>query len=292
MNSDGHFSMKRWIKDVGAATLGRWGARDRARRVVVLCYHSVHPSKPFSSATPELFEAHLRWLRERCEIVRFAQVMEALRHGDGRKPAVAITFDDGYADNYENAFPLMEKYGVKATFFLTVGFLEKDPEVTHRFARIRQVRSEDVAALEWSQVREMRSAGMDAGTHTYSHPNLARLDPTAAMKELAWSKEIMQQRLGEPVRLMAYPFGKPRVHFTAETQRLAVAAEYECAASVLFRAVRAGDSPLAIPRFFVAKDDVETLAKKVLGAWDFLGWWQESAPLAVSRLVSPKDFVQ
>lgn len=283
--------MKRWLKKAAAETLGRWGNHRPGSRVVVLCYHSVHPSKPFSSATPKLLEAHLRWLREHCEVVRFSQVMETLRCGDHQKPAVAITFDDGYADNYEYAFPLLERYGVNATLFLTIGLLEKDPEVLRRFERIRQARSEDVRPLEWSQVREMRCAGMDVGTHTYSHPNLARLGPPAAEKELMQSKEIMQQRLGEPVRFMAYPFGKPRLHFTAETQRLAAAAEYECAAAVLFRAVRASDSPFAIPRFFVAKDDVATLAEKVLGAWDFLGWWQEKVPQTVSRLVSPKDFI-
>lgn len=259
--------------------------------MVVLCYHSVHPSKAFASATSELFEAHLRWLKEHCEIIRFSQVMGSLRCNNRQKPAVAITFDDGYADNYEHAFPLLEKYGMAATFFLTIGLLERDPQVVRRFEGIRHASSGDVQPLEWSQVREMRRAGVDVGTHTYSHPNLARLDPPVAANELAWSKEIMQQRMGEPVRLMAYPFGKPRLHFTAETQRLAAAAEYECAAAVLFRAIRASDSPFAIPRFFVTNDDVATLAKKVLGAWDYLGWWQERVPQTVARLVSPKDFI-
>ena len=283
--------LKQSLKKAAAATLGRWRNDHPGSRVVVLCYHSVHPSKPFASANPELFEAHLRWVKQHCDIIRFAQARETVRCGDRQKPAVAITFDDGYADNYEHAFPLLAKYGISAIFFLTAGLLEKDAEVLHRFERIRRAPREDVRPLEWAQVREMRSAGMDVGTHTYSHPNLARLDPAAAARELAWSKQITEQQLGEPVRWMAYPFGKPRLHFTPETQRLAAAAEYESAAAVLFRALRASDSQFATPRFFVARDGVATLAKKVLGAWDFLGWWQESVPQTVLRLVSPQDFI-
>jgi len=110
-------------------------------------------------------------------------------------------------------------------------------------------------------------------------------------EELARSKEEMEQRLGERVGWMAYPFGKPRLHLTKETQDLAAEAGYEGAAAVLFRAVRAADSPLAIPRFFVCRETLETLKAKVGGAWDFLGWWQERVPVPVARVISPRDFI-
>lgn len=282
--------MKRWLKKAASETIGGWGNHHPASRVVVLCYHSVHPTKPFASAAPELFEAHLRWIKENCTTIQFSQVVEAWPCGEQQKPKVAITFDDGYADNYEYAFPLLEKHDVPATFFLTVGLIEKDAQVVERFQEIRQAHHQDIRPLEWSQVKEMRRAGMDIGAHTYSHPNLARLERRATEKELMQSKEVIQQRLGEPVKSMAYPFGKPRVHFNVETQWLAADAGYEGGAAVLFRTVRASDSQFAIPRFYVVKDDLETLANKVLGAWDFLGWWQESAPLWLCKVVSPQEF--
>ena len=88
----------------------------------------------------------------------------------------------------------------------------------------------------------------------------------------------------------AYPFGKPGRHFTPTTIRLVADAGYAVGAAVLFRTVRSGDDRLALPRFFVTGDDVETLAAKVGGAWDWLGLVQERMPEWVARRVSPADF--
>ncbi len=244
----------------------------------------------YAEATPDLFERHLRWLKEKCVLVRFSQAFEAFKAKGRDRPTVAVTFDDGYADNYEYAFPLLQKYGIPATFFLTVGLLEKQAEVIERFQVLRRSPCKDIQPLEWSQVREMQRGGMEIGAHTFSHPNLARLDRKAVETELGHSKEIMEQRLGGPVSLMAYPFGKPRRHFRNETVEIAAQLGYESAAAILFKAVDPATSRLAVPRFFVTRDDLGILSEKICGAWDFLGVWQAKGPLWMARVVSPADF--
>jgi peptidoglycan/xylan/chitin deacetylase (PgdA/CDA1 family) len=200
---------------------------------------------------------------------------------------VAITFDDGYADNYEYAFPLLQRHGIPGTFLLTVGLMEKNPVVMARFRELLQASDEDIRPLTWANVREMRDAGMEFGAHTYSHPNLARLDRARAGLELTRSREMMEQHLGERVTLTAYPFGTPKRSFTAETLELTLMAGYEYAATVTFRSVRPTDSPLAIPRFSSPRCSVESLRNMIFGAWDLVGVWQERAPLALQELVSP-----
>ena len=86
-------------------------------RVVVLCYHSVYPTRSFASITPSLFEQHLLWIKENCRLAPFNQILCHTRGNKEDRPTVSITFDDGYADNYEYAFPLLQKFGIKATFF-------------------------------------------------------------------------------------------------------------------------------------------------------------------------------
>jgi peptidoglycan/xylan/chitin deacetylase (PgdA/CDA1 family) len=241
----------------------------------VLCYHSVSTEPRTVSATPEVFAQHLQWLRAHCEIVPFTHVADAARPQRPGRPVVAITFDDGYGDNYEYAFPLLRRHGVRATFFVTAGLLEKDPQVMTRFRQ-------DLPPLEWDQVREMRRAGMDVGTHTYSHPNLSRLDRAAVEDELRRSKLIVEERLGDAVTAMAYPFGIPRRHFTRETMAIASAVGYRYAAAITFRAVRPSPCPLAIPRLPVPPAaGVRVLHDLVFGAWDLLGLWQERAPVAL-----------
>jgi len=281
--------MKRLLKVAAVRVAGRLLCDDPRLRVVVLCYHSVHPLKSFRSASPELFEQHLQWLSGHCEVIPFSKILSALGEKSDR-PSVAITFDDGYADNYEYAFPLLEKYGLVATFFVTVGLVEKDSAVVGRFQRQRRSSYEHIRPMDWFQVCEMSKAGMEFGAHTYSHPNLAVLNPPAAGAELRRSKQIMEDRLGRSVTLMAYPFGKPNRHFTPETMDLAAEAGYRYAAAILWRTVTPRDSRLAVQRILVARDDQRTLREKIFGAWDIIGTWQEKAPLWLAKKVSPEDF--
>jgi len=253
-------------------------------RVIVLCYHSVHPTRPFVSARPESFERQLTWLKEHCTIGSLSDVLlEAATPEQRERPLVAITFDDGYVDNYEFAFPLLYRFGIRATFFLTVGFIERDPLAVERFRSFAPGDPEGARALAWSQVREMRQAGMEFGTHTYSHPNLARLRPSEAEFELRQSKTIMEEHLKEPVIYSAYPFGKPGRHFTPETMGIVAKVGYHCAAAITFRSVCASHSRYAVPRFYVAGDNLRTLQEKIFGAWDFLGLWHERAPAFLQR---------
>jgi len=272
-----------------------YGARivmpKRTKRVFVLCYHSVHPSKRIASATPEQFEEHLVWLKANTRVVAFRDILNYASHiSDVEVPIAAITFDDGYADNYEYAFPLLKKYEVHATFFLTVGLLEKIPTVLNRFMALWSASYSDIVPLDWEQVLEMRRAGMDFGAHTFSHPNLLRLSPGEAYQELRNSKEFLEEKLGEKVVLLAYPFGKPRRHFSCTTMEIAAEVGYKAAAAIAYRSVAVTDHPLSIPRFFVTRDNLTTLQAKIMGAYDLIGWWHEHSPLWLSRLVTPEDF--
>ena len=265
-------------------TAGRALAARTSHRVVVLCYHSIHPTKSFASATPELFACHIRWLKGNCDVIRFSQVLDAMKRAGAGRPMVAITFDDGYRDNYEWAYPVLREYDVPATFFLTAGLIAKDPAVVERLAYLRQADREAVRPLEWSQVREMQKTGMEFGAHTYSHPILGHLERAAAQAEIRRSKILIEDQLGEAIKLMAYPFGKPRRHFTAETIELVADAGYECAAAAMFRGVQVSHWPFTVPRFFVPRDTIRTLTDKVAGAWDIVGWCQERVPMRPKRL--------
>ena len=131
---------------------------------------------------------------------------------------------------------------------------------------------------------------MDIGSHTYSHPNLARVSVVEAEHELRRSMDVISDQLGTAVDLFAYPFGKPGVHFTPTTIDVVRAQGYRMAAAVTFRGVRDSDSVYTIPRFFTDGDDVAKLEAKISGVYDVIGWWQDHAPLSVKRLVSPDDF--
>jgi peptidoglycan/xylan/chitin deacetylase (PgdA/CDA1 family) len=282
---------RRGLKRTVAASAGLMlRARSSRRRVVGLCYHSVHPSLSFASASPELFQEHLVWLTETCELIAFSDMPLAARDRGRSTTAVSITFDDGYIDNYDFALPLLEKYKVPATIFVTAGFARKDPAVLARFRMLRGATGEELRPLSWEHMREIRAAGITIGSHTYSHSNLIRLSRTEARDEFRMAKEILEDELSEPMDLVAYPFGKRGRHFNDETVQVAEEVGHRYAAAILPRSTEIRDSPLALPRFFVTRDSVRTLAAKIRGDWDYLGHFQEHAPRGLARLLSPQDF--
>lgn len=278
--------LRRFVKN----SLYRIPSPRKRGRVVVLCYHSIDAKKHFASATFTEFKDHLDWLKDNVDVIRFEDVVPRVRLGGLSRPAVAITFDDGYQDNYEFAFPALVERGMSATFFLTMGLLERDPAVLERFKTLRQSTDDEIAPLDWGQVREMKEQGMSFGSHTWSHPNLANVTDQVALDEFRSSKLRLEERLGDVVNSVAYPFGKPRRQLNGQTLELAREAGYRLGGSILTRAVRPKDDPLAVPRIFITKDSVRGLMAKVTGRLDVIGNYEERVPLALAKKISPEDF--
>jgi peptidoglycan/xylan/chitin deacetylase (PgdA/CDA1 family) len=108
----------------------------QGKRAIVLMYHritdtSIRPSEGNGRTAFELgiskenFETQMRFIKEQMGPVSLTEIVRALKNGRSLpENAVAITFDDGYRDNYENAFPILRRLGIPATFFVTTGYIE------------------------------------------------------------------------------------------------------------------------------------------------------------------------
>lgn len=256
-------------------------ARRRGRRVV-LCYHSISDHTAFADLTPAAFDDHLDWLADHTNVVSLADL--AATHDDERI-RVALTFDDGYRDNYTEVLPRLLSRGWPATFFITTGLIEGNDPVREHFAAINRAPLEQIEGMSWSEVKEVMGEGMEIGAHTITHRNLAALEPNTVLAELAGSKQLLEDRLGIEVSRAAYPFGRPRQHVDQTVEASARAAGFSEAFAINFRPV-ANHPTWSIPRFTITGDDVALLAAKVEGRLDALGWWQATAPAWALRRVA------
>jgi peptidoglycan/xylan/chitin deacetylase (PgdA/CDA1 family) len=172
----------------------------------VLMYHRVVEEAPAGSrhgiwVTAKAFEGHLKSLRRRgYTAMTFGDLG---RYLDGQialpdKPVI-LTFDDGYEDNHRVAYPLLQSYGMKAVIFMVAGGIgrtnswdEDEPQVL---------------LMNDAQLRELADAGHEIGSHTMTHPHLARIPREEVERELRNSKSRIEHAINRNVGVLAYPYG-------------------------------------------------------------------------------------
>jgi len=152
---------------------------------------------------PEVFDKHMKQLKlNGFNPVSLEQIEQHLLFNkDLPENAIAITLDDGFADNYTHAFPILAKHQVPATIFLTTGCLGGSNHwMTQEGFPARKM-------LDWQQIQEMDQYNVTFGAHTVSHPKLPELDINSASNEIINPKKIIEDHLGKPCKHFAYPYG-------------------------------------------------------------------------------------
>lgn len=212
----------------------------RQLRVPILMYHylSMPPAdadiyRKDLSVAPELFAAHLdRLLAEGYTTVNLYELIDALERGAPlpEKPVV-ITFDDGYRDNYENAFPLLKERGMLATIFVVTDFIdEQRPEY-----------------LTWDMAREMVAQGVSIEAHGRNHVSLAGRDDDYLVWQALGSLETIQYELGTRPRFVSYPAGD----YDQRTIDIFKSANYWAGVTTIQGATLDSERPFELPRIRV-----------------------------------------
>lgn len=163
------------------------------------------------------FENFIQWLSDTYHYISPVEAVESI--AKGRKvaePHITLTFDDGFEECYTIMFPILEKYGYKAAFFInpdsisnqSIGYAEKF--ISERL-RVRLKKK----FMNWNMVNEMVRAGHIIGSHTCSHAELKGLPADELQRELMSSKDQIETSTGMPCKYFAFPFGTDE-YFDAE----------------------------------------------------------------------------
>ena len=168
--------------------------------VPILMYHSVGDGGEPLTVAPNELDAQLDYLRSAgFETITLREVLDAY-DGAGKLPRhpVVLTFDDGYEDVGTEVLPRLVARGQKATFFIVSGFCARDAATRVVQGRRRY--------LVWPEVRALKDAGMEIGSHTVSHRRLTGLQSADLDAEIEQSRAALQAYLGQGIDFFAYPY--------------------------------------------------------------------------------------
>jgi peptidoglycan/xylan/chitin deacetylase (PgdA/CDA1 family) len=171
----------------------------------ILMFHRVNDHSDKHLTTSQIvFEETICAISNNYKTVSLPSLIQIINGKEKLDPkTIVVTFDDGYRDNFLNAAPILLKYGVPATFFITTGYIgsqkvfdwDQDSDVSYPL-------------MSWQEVRDLAGMGFDIGSHTVNHVNLGKTSIALARQELRDSKNQIESEIGKPVTSFSYPFGR------------------------------------------------------------------------------------
>lgn len=217
-------------------------ATEKTLNIPILCYHNFSNVKGSMNLTPERFQEQLQWLQDNgYHVVPLRDVVAYLQGKDVTLPSkpVVITIDDGWKSAYKTMFPIAKKYNAPVTLFI-----------------YPQTISEGKNAMTWDELKELQKTGLvTVESHTWDHPNFKimkrKLSAEAyagyVKKQMVNSKKVLEEQLGTPVSLLAWPFGI----YDAYLEQAASEAGYDMAFTIDARPANKSFRAMAVPRFMI-----------------------------------------
>lgn len=177
-------------------------------RARVLMYHSIGttpgPEKnPGLYVAPRMFRFQMWYLKMAgFRVVPLRDILAFLAGKRRDENLVALTFDDGYRNFLDNAYPVLREYDYPSTVFVISDLIGKENIWVHRSPRFRE------KLLGWDDIAYLSRNRVDFGSHTKTHPSLTGLPPQDLFEEIQGSKRLIEERLQSPVGFFCYPYGE------------------------------------------------------------------------------------
>lgn len=169
-----------------------------------LYYHRVADTHLNSwSIRMDDFREQILWMKEAYDMISLEEAQRRIREGN-RRPAIAITFDDGYSENNEEAIPFLLSEQVPFTYFVTTDHTINQKPFPHDVEEGTPLPTNTVESL-----RAMANAGVDIGAHTRTHLDLGKAtDPDLIFDEIVVATREMERAIGHPLNYFAFPYGQ------------------------------------------------------------------------------------
>jgi peptidoglycan/xylan/chitin deacetylase (PgdA/CDA1 family) len=204
----------------------------------ILTYHSIDPSGSVISLDGARWREHARWLASgAARVVPLERILDDL--ADDGDDAVAVTFDDGFANFATEAWPPLRERGLPVTVFVVSGHAG----ATNSWGGRGAAGIPTLPLLDWDALGRLAEEGVTIGAHSGTHPDLRGLSDQALADELEGAADRIAAETGRRPASFAYPYGARDRRVTAAAGR-----SYRLCCTTELRALRPAESPAALPR--------------------------------------------
>jgi peptidoglycan/xylan/chitin deacetylase (PgdA/CDA1 family) len=217
---------KKSLKSVAGRIAGVSGLfrRNFRSKMLIVAFHRVNDRLASDGLTlnTRTFAAFCDFFAQHFTVVPLSEQVNGCRRGTAMGGTLSITFDDGYVDNYDVAAPILAARRLPASLLVSSAFIGSD-----FVAPWDRALPQPPKWMSWQQLRELTRQGFEVGSHTHSHINLATTDPQLVRNDILESRRVLEQELGRPARLFAYPFGS-RESISEHSRRIVREAGFDC----------------------------------------------------------------
>jgi len=238
------------------------------RRIAIISYHSISHDSNRYIITPETFTSQMEFIRENYQIIRLNRIRDAFFDGEKDATKIIITFDDGFKNFFEFAYPTLKKLSIPSTIFIPTGFIgSSNLWDMHKnfYTKINIMNSKQLLALS-------QECLVDFGSHTVSHLSMRNLCAEKMMREAVDSKKKLEDLFGFGINMFAYPYGQLD-DISGETTRTLLDAGYEIAVTSRWGTLQSLNGMLKLKRiFFKEKDSYDDLRTKIEGQYDWFAF--------------------
>ncbi|MBM2817607.1 MAG: NodB y protein [Parcubacteria group bacterium] len=233
------------------------------RHSAILVYHRVADVShdPLQlCVSPQNFRKQIIYLKENFNLIPLSQMINDLKSHKIKEKSVAITFDDGYADNLYTALPILEELNAPATIFITTGNIDSQEDFYWDKNTAKEDRGRSMTIEELKKISTHPL--IEVGAHTVYHPNLRKIVTDKQYEEINQSKIMLERILDKKIVGFAYPFGSKK-SFSKSTISEVKKAGFRFACANTQEKIYFFSDLFAIPRILARNWDSDILAKKL-----------------------------
>lgn len=237
----------------------------RKTKITIVSYHSISPDSHKYGITPRSFDSQIEFIKQNYKVIRLNQIPEAFANNETGVRKLIVTFDDGFANFSEFAYPSLQRLSVPCTIFVPSGLIGRynvwDSNKTF-VPSIRIMNKQELLALS-------RDGLVDFGSHTINHVSMSNLSREEMKRQTLDSKKELETLFGLPITMFAYPYGQLG-DISKVTRKILFEAGYEIAVTTRWGTLQSPQDVLELKRiYFDEEDGYDDLKAKIEGYYDW-----------------------